>query len=229
MRQVAPGEELGDILVGGPGDGHAKLVAVFRLEIGLVLLVVEPVVAEPVKVRELLVRQLVELAVRPGGKGQPDEIVEIQRRVGDVGALFGHPVGQVARLLVAPMRADQVGVVDIGVVDVLARLHLGLQPLDHVAFADQVMRDLDAGDLGEGGGQHLAFEFMGGDALGDDPDIHALERLCRIHEPLHLRFLLLPRENGESGDLVVEKSARLLHAGGGRHTEGERDRRRCRE
>jgi hypothetical protein len=69
--------------------------------------------------------------------------------VGDVLALAGHPVGQVAGLLIAPMGADQVAVVDIAVIDVLAGLHLGLQLFDDVAFADQVMRDLDAGDRGE--------------------------------------------------------------------------------
>jgi hypothetical protein len=75
--------------------------------------------------------------------------------------VVGHPVGQVAGLLVAPVRADQVGVVDIGVIDVFAGLHLRLQLLDHVAFADQVVGDLDAGDLGEGLGQHLGFIFVG--------------------------------------------------------------------
>ena len=79
--------------------------------------------------------------------------------IGDVLALVGHPVGQGARLLVAPVGADQVGVVDIGVIDVLARLHLRLQLFDHVAFADQVVRDLDAGDGGEGRRQHLRFVF----------------------------------------------------------------------
>ena len=47
------------------------------------------------------------------------------------------------------MGADQVAVVDIGVVDVLPRLHLRLQLLDDVALADQVMGELDAGDGGE--------------------------------------------------------------------------------
>ena len=58
------GEEFGDVLVGRPVDRDAEVVAIFRLEVGLVLLVVEPVVAEPVEVRELLVGELVELAVR---------------------------------------------------------------------------------------------------------------------------------------------------------------------
>jgi hypothetical protein len=78
MREVAAGEELGDVLIGRPVDRHAEVVAVFGLEVGLVLLVVEPVVAEPVEVRELLVGQLVELAVRAGGELRPDEIVDIE-------------------------------------------------------------------------------------------------------------------------------------------------------
>ena len=65
---LAAGEELGDVLVGRPVDRNAEVVAVLGLEVGLVLRVVEPVVAEPVEVRELLVGQLVELAVRSGGE-----------------------------------------------------------------------------------------------------------------------------------------------------------------
>lgn len=37
----------------------------------------------------------------------------------------------------------------------LTRLHLRLQLFHHVAFADQIVGDLDAGDGGEGRGQHL--------------------------------------------------------------------------
>jgi hypothetical protein len=94
-------------------------------------------------------------------------------------------------LLVAPVGADQVGVVDIGVIDVLARLHLRLQLFDHVAFADQVMGDLDAGDGGEGRGQHLGLVFMRGDGFGHDLDVHARRRgLGGVDEPLHLGFLI---------------------------------------
>ena len=75
----------------------------------------------------------------------------VEAGIGDVLAFAGHPVGQVAGLLVAPVGADQVRVVDVGVVDVLAGLHLRLQLFDHVAFADQVVGDLDAGDRGKGG------------------------------------------------------------------------------
>jgi hypothetical protein len=67
-RQVAAGEELGDVLVGRPVHGHAQGVAVLGLEVGHVLRIREPVVAEPVEVGELLVGELVELAVRAGGE-----------------------------------------------------------------------------------------------------------------------------------------------------------------
>jgi hypothetical protein len=60
---LAAGEEFGNVFIGRPVDRHAKLVAVFLLEIGLVLLVVEPVVAEPVEVGELLVRELVDFTI----------------------------------------------------------------------------------------------------------------------------------------------------------------------
>jgi hypothetical protein len=42
------GEELGNVLIGRPVDRNAEVVAIFGLEVGLVLVVVEPVVAEPV-------------------------------------------------------------------------------------------------------------------------------------------------------------------------------------
>jgi hypothetical protein len=53
------------------------------------------------------------------------------------------------------MRAYQIGVVDPAVIKVLAGLHLGLDLFDDVAFLDDVMRDLDAGDGGKGRRQHL--------------------------------------------------------------------------
>ena len=102
-------------------------------------------------------------------------------RVGRVTSLPSPAIQSVSgdRLLVAEMRADQVGIVDPGVVDVLAGLHLGLDLLDDVAFLDEVVRDLDAGDLGEGLGQRLGLVFVGGDRLGDDVDLHAGEGLRR--------------------------------------------------
>ncbi len=83
------------------------------------------------------------------------------------------------RLLVAEMGADQVGIVDPGVVDVLARLHLRLDLLDDVAFLDEVVLELDPGDLRERLGQRLGLVVMGGDGFGDDVDLHAVEGLRR--------------------------------------------------
>ena len=53
------------------------------------------------------------------------------------------------------MRTDQVGVIDVGVINVTTGLHLGLQFFDHVTFTDQVMGQLDPGDFREGFGQNL--------------------------------------------------------------------------
>ena len=126
-----------------------------------------------------LVGQLPELAVeaarlQAGGIRQTQEVVEVEIGVGDVLALAGHPVGQVARIRIAGVEADEVVVVDKGVVDRLAGLHLGLQLLDDVAFLDHVVGDLDAGDLLEGLGQHLRFVGMGRDGFGDDLDVMPL-------------------------------------------------------
>ena len=53
------GEEFSDVLVGGPVDRNAEFVAVFGLEAFLQVGTVEPVLAEPVQVGELLIGKLV--------------------------------------------------------------------------------------------------------------------------------------------------------------------------
>ena len=113
----------------------------------------------------MLGRQLIQLAIRAGGKRCPDEIIQIQRGQGHVSAFVCHPIRQVAYLLVPPMGADQIAVIDVGVIDVLARLHLRLQLFHHITFADQVVGDLDPGDRGKRRCQHLAFVFMGRDGF----------------------------------------------------------------
>ena len=190
----AAGEELGDILISRPVHGNAEIVAVLGLELLLVLRVVEPVVTEPVEVGELLVGELVEFAVRRGGEGLADEVVDVEGRRGDVLAFAGHPIRQVAHLLVAPVRSDQIAIVDPAVIDVLTRLHLGLNLLDDVAFLDDVVRHLDAGDLSKRLGQRLGLIFVGGDRFRNHLDVHALEGLGRFHEPFHLLHLRLFRE-----------------------------------
>ncbi len=95
--------------------------------------------------------------------------------VGEVTSLPSPAIQSVSvdRLLVAEMGADQVEVVHPRIVDVLARLHLRLDLLHHVALLDEVVGELDPGDLGERLGQGLGLVFMGGDGLGDDIDLHA--------------------------------------------------------
>ena len=92
------------------------------------------------------------------------------------------------------MGADQVGIVDPAVIDVLAGLHLGLQLLDHVTFLDDVVLDLDAGDLGERLGQRLRFIFVRRDGFRHDVDFHALEGLGGLGEPLQLLHLVVLRQ-----------------------------------
>ncbi len=67
----ATGEERGNILICRPVNGNAKVITILRLEVGLVLFIVEPVVTEPVEVRELLVGKLIELLVGSGGELLP--------------------------------------------------------------------------------------------------------------------------------------------------------------
>jgi len=189
-------EEFGDVFIGRPVHRHAEVVAVFLLELGFELRALEPVGAEPIKVGELLVGQLVDLAVRRGGEGQADKVFEVEGRRGEVLAFVGHQVGDGFGLAVAKVRTDQVGIVDPAVIDVLVRLHLGLQLLDHVAFLKQVVGQLDPGDFTEGLGQHLGFILVGGEGFRHHVDLHPTERFRGLDKPLELLKLLLSRERG---------------------------------
>ena len=110
------------------------------------------------------------------------------------------------------MRADQVGVVDIGVVQVAVRLHLRLHSLDDLALAEDLVVHLDAGDPLERLGEHFQLIGMGRDAFRKHVDLHAGEWLRGIDEPLHLGFLGGAVERGETGDLVVEERLGFVHA-----------------
>ncbi len=188
------GEEVGDVFIGRPVHGNAEIVAVLGLELGLVVGIGEPVVAEPIEVRELLVRQLVEMTVRRRGERLADEVVDVELGIGDVLALAGHPLRQIDGLAVAEVGADEVGVVDPAVIDVLAGLHLGLDLLDDVTFLDDVVLDLDAGDFLEGLGQRLRFIFVHRQGFGDGVDLHPLEGCSGLDEPLHLLHLVVLRQ-----------------------------------
>jgi hypothetical protein len=48
------------------------------------------------------------------------------------------------------MRADQVRVVDIAVIEIAVGLHLRLHRLHDLAFAEDLVVDLDAGDFFKG-------------------------------------------------------------------------------
>ena len=182
-------EEVGDVFIGGPVDRHTQLVAILGLELFLQLGLVEPVLAEPVEVGELLVGKLVELAVRTGGELGADEVGEA--RIGLVLPVARHHVGEVVGLLQARVRADQVGIVDIAVVQVAVGLHLRLDGLHHFALAEDLVVDLDAGDFLEGLGQHLRFIVMRRNAFRQHVDLHALEGLGGLDEPFHLLELVL--------------------------------------
>ncbi|MCY1441210.1 hypothetical protein D9M71_575150 [compost metagenome] len=189
-------EELGNVFIGGPVHRYAQVVAVLLLELGLKVRALEPVGAEPVQVGELLVRQLVDLAVRRGGEGNADEVLEVEGRRGEVLAFVRHQVGDRFGLAVAKVRTDQVRVVDPAVIDVLVRLHLGLQLFHHIAFLQQVVGELDPGDLGKGLGQHLGLVLVGGDGFRHHLDVHSAKGFRRLDEPLQLFQLLIGRQRG---------------------------------
>ena len=94
------------------------------------------------------------------------------------------------------MGADQVGVVDVGVIDVLPGLHLSLQLLNDVALLNQIVGDLEPGDLSEGLGEHLGLIGMGGERLGHHADLQVPVGRGGLREPSHLRQLLLTAQGG---------------------------------
>ena len=211
VGHIAPSKECGDILIGRPVDRNPEVIAIGGFEIVLGLLIVEPVIAEPVQVGELLVGQLVKLAIWGSGERQADEVGQIEAGVGYRSTLASHPVGQAASLLIAPVSADQIRVVDISIKDVLARLHLGLNLFDHVAFAHDLMCHFYAGNGGERRSQHLRFVHMGVDTFGRHFDFHADEGFGGIDEPLHFGFLIGAAQRRQVSDLSIEERLCSVH------------------
>ena len=189
-------KELGDVFIGRPVHRHTEFIAVLFLELGFELWALEPVGAEPVEVGKLLVGQLVDLAVRRGGEGDADEVLDIQGWRSEILAFIGHQVGDGFGLAVAKVRTDQVGIVNPAVVDILVGLHLGLQLLHHVAFLQQVVGQLDPGDFSERLGQYLGFILVGGEGFRHHVDLHPTERFRGLDKPLELLKLLFGREGG---------------------------------
>ena len=202
------GEEVGDVLVRLPVDRHAQLVAVPFAEAFADGRTLEPVVTEPIEIGELLVGQLIDLAVRRGGEAEPNEIVEIECRQRIGGAVAGDPFGQRHGAAVTPVGTSQVAVVDVGVVKVTAGAHLRFQALYQLAFPDQILNDADIGDLAKGTGEIARLVLMRRKRLRDDVDLLAAEWLCGSNEERHLRHLFIDGESrgGEFGNYPTSGS-----------------------
>jgi hypothetical protein len=204
------GEKIGDVLVGFPVDGHAEGVAVAVGELFLQFRSLKPVVAEPVEIRELLVRQLVDLAVGGSREAEADEVGQIQCRQGECGAVAGDPVGDRHRRAIAPVGAEVIAVVDVGVVEVPPRSHLDLHAIDQFALGNDVMNHGDVGDLAKGAGKVARLVFVSRNRFRDDEDLLAPERRGGPDEKFHLRHLLVL---GERGRLKFDQgpAARRVH------------------
>ena len=192
---LATREELCNIFIGRPVDWHTQVITVLLFEVSLVLIIGEPVVAEPVQIGELLIWKLVQLAIRTCGEFLANEVVDIKRRQCDISTFTGHPVGQIACLLITPMSTDQIGVIDIGVINILTRLHLCLQFLNHITFTDKIMSNIDTGDGSKGWRQDLGLILVSRNGLGYNLDIHTSKGFGRIDKPLHLCLLLIVAEH----------------------------------
>ena len=99
-------EELCDIFIGRPVNRHAQFIAVLLKECGFVVLVVKPVFAEPVKVSELLVGQLIKIAVRTSCELDAHKIIEIERWGCRSRPVSSHHFGQIVSQLQARVRTD---------------------------------------------------------------------------------------------------------------------------
>ena len=187
-------EEFGNVLISRPVDGNAKVIAIFVFELFLKFRLVEPVLAEPVEIGELLVRELIKLAVRSGREGSADKVFDIEPRIGDILAFARHPVRQIDGELQAGVCADQIAVIDIGVVQIALGLHLRLYSLNDLALAEQLVIDLDAGDFFKCFGERFRLIFMRRDGFRQHVDFHALEGFCCFDEPFHFLHLLFFRE-----------------------------------
>ena len=199
------GEEGGDVFVSAPVQRHAQVIAVFGFELVFQVSARKQICAEPVQVGELLRGQLVELAIGCRGEAGTDEVFDVQTRVGVFLACAGHVVGEVQNFAVTVVGTDQVGVRNPAVIDGLARLHGGLQLLNHVTLLDQVVLDLDAGDFFKRLGQSLGLVLMGGDGLGDHRNFFhpfGLQFLGCVDEPFHL-FQLLFLAQGRGLEFAV--------------------------
>ncbi|MNH06770.1 hypothetical protein D3C79_661490 [compost metagenome] len=207
-------EELGDVFIGRPVNRHTQVVTVLFLEFGFEVRAIEPVGAKPVKVGELLVGQLIHLAVRRGGEGETDKVLQVQGRRGVVLALIGHQISNGLRLAITKVRTDQVRVVDPAVIDVLVRLHLRLQFFHHIAFLKQVVGQFYPSDFAERLGQYLGFIFVGGDCFRHHIDLHPTKRLRGFDEPLQFLKLLLWGQ-GRRLELTADPFLRRVFVGVG--------------
>ena len=112
------------------------------------------------------------------------------------------------------MRADQVRVVDVGIVQIALGLHLRLHCLHHFAFTEQLVIDLDAGDFLEGFGQCFGFVFMGRNGFREHVDFHARERFGGVDKPFHLLHLIRLRKRRRL-ELVIYPLLCLVFPGKG--------------
>ena len=192
------GEVIGDVFVGRPVDWHAEVVAELLFEAGLDVGALEQVVAEPVQVCELLVGQLIQLAVGERAEGEAHEVGQVEGRTGDVLAALLHEIGEraVDDVVVARMRADEVAIVHPEIVDGAAGLHLDFDLVDEQALVHQVVVDLDAGDVGERPGKGFRLVIVHLQDLGHGAELHALVGFGGGDEPLHLGHLGVFTERG---------------------------------
>ncbi len=88
------------------------------------------------------------------------------------------------------MRADGVGVIDEAVVDAVTRLHLVLHSVHYITFTDDVVGQVNAGELTKGFRKHFAFINVSREAFSHGLNIHAAERLGSVGKPHQLFDLL---------------------------------------
>jgi len=93
------------------------------------------------------------------------------------------------------MRADQVGVIHIGIIQVPTGLHLRLNGLNNLTFTKKLVIDPDPGNFFERLREDIRLIFVCRDRFRQDVDFHSLERRGGVNEPLHFRKLFIARQH----------------------------------
>ena len=141
----------------------------------------------------MLIRQLIKLPVGKCRERQTDEVLEVKAGIRDILAIVGHEIGKRSAddVVIAGMRADEVGIVHPEIVNRFPGLDFHLDLVDQLALVEQFVTDLNARDVGEGLRENLQFVIVDAQNFRHGAEFETFERLRSLDEPFHLGHLLV--------------------------------------